>query len=136
MEMKVKTNLKDATAFHFIDGVIGQLSDGWGENSNRWVPYWQNMKVVAKNGEAVIVIDYKCPLYGKSDKEILEFFAKNIKKTAKMAEIEWNRKSQETVEGYFCRAWNVRDCYFVYDWLMGRDVNKYYDEKVVERFVK
>ena len=131
--IKVKTGLPGRFE-KFIKGVLGQLSDGWGENNKRWDPYWNNMRSVVESDEVVIEVYIKCPLYTLSDRTILEFFAKNLKKTAKMALEydnlgQWKRDNENTDYGYFSgNNWSVKEAYYAYDVLKGRDVNKFKED--------
>ena len=109
----------------FVDGVIGQLSDGWGENNPKWNSYWQNMTAEMEDGEVVIKMNAACPLYFKDESQVLEWFANNIKKTVKMSGVKWDRGNDQKIFGYFNEDWTVTEAYFAYEFLKGRDVEKH-----------
>lgn len=130
----------------FLDGVLGQLSDGWGEdNPRKWDPYWRNMMVDEDNGQVVIRMDADprslCPLASKDDQEVREWFANNIKKTAKMTGLKWNRSNDQKIWGYFNyyrdpadSKWSVKEAYYAYEVLKGRNASKHpeYDSFATE----
>lgn len=144
----VHTKLYTKASREIAESVFGQLSDGWGENSNSYDKYWRFADVkTASDGETVIEIDGENEIiehYGwgrmrvtpngfkdMSDAEVLAWLAKMAKKTARM-----ELKDDESLTGGWDRA-NTADClaylsynekitvaetYFVYEWLMGRSV--------------
>ena len=125
----IKTGLP-AKFFKFLDGVLGQLSDGWGENNTRWDPYWRNMKAAVEDGETVVKVKIGCHLKGESNEKIKEFFANNIKKTAKMAlgyedAGEWKRDNENRIWGYFNEYWTAKEAYYAYEVLKGRNTAKH-----------
>ena len=127
----------EAKYYMFIDGVLGQLSDGWGENNPRkWDPYWMNMRVVKKNGNVVLKMGPYCPLAHRPLSEIKKWFADKIKYTVKQAlnwenAGEWKRDNKKEVWGYFHdpensnRRWTIQEAYFVYETLKERDTRKH-----------
>ena len=56
MEQKkrlINTGLRGATQKDILASVLGQLSDGWWENSPRMDPYWKHAKIVEENGKVI-----------------------------------------------------------------------------------
>lgn len=127
----------------YLDGVMGQLSDGIWENSRAMEPYWMCNDLTPAGIELKLYDDsYRrnClnPLYDKSDVEVREWFAKKLKAVVKtfledenLPADEWNRVNEREVD-YLRRGQTIAGAYKVYDSLMGRESKS---GKVVKRKV-
>ena len=150
----IHTGLYSNVAKEIISSVIGQLSDGWGENSPANEKWWRFADCgQATDGEVLIEVssepyeyDFlshydRCMrngFYYMSDTEVKQKFAGWIKKTAKMemndenAGNQWNRGSEMELN-YLNYHENVTaaDAYFVYEALLGRDNDRKYAKSTV-----
>lgn len=142
---QIHTGLYSKVAKEIIDSVIGQLSDGWGENNPANAKWWQFVECKqASDNEVLIEVStepyehgyYDCSyngFYRMSESEVKEKFAGWIKKTAKM-EIKdtndttgWKRNSEMKLT-YLSYQENITiaDAYLTYETLLGRgNCNKY-----------
>ena len=142
--MDIHTNLYTNKASEILDSVLGQLSDGWGENNSGNDGYWMFARINrANNGEVLITISddfykssfssYRSSTYNKfkgmSEDAIRRKFAYWIKKTTKMDiddnKLEpWNRHSVTSKLCYLGRHDDVTiaEAYVVYEILLGRNV--------------
>lgn len=144
----IPTGLFSDKAFEACDSVLGQLSDGWGENNPRNDRYWKYARVERQpDGEVIIKVstiswkpgsDYANGFYNMTDDEVKAFFAKLIKKTARM-ELEyghikngWQRHSQ--VKTCFLNHHTdltIGNVYCVYELLLSRKIdNRYTDAEM------
>ena len=156
----IHTNLYGYPAADMLSAALGQLSDGWGENSRSLEKWWRFANIKTEpNGETVIEIDdehrFKTgprqfrPLengfFDMSDEEIKKQFATWIRKTIYM-EIKdngqqradaWNRTNVDFNSSYLDRAADrpitIQDIYFVTEMLNG-DINlhKYSSEAIAK----
>ena len=143
---QIHTGLYSKVAKEIIGSVLGQLSDGWGENNSANDKWWSFAECKqAADGEVLIevsTVGSKISYHGKclcngfyhmSDVEVKQKFAGWIKKTAKMemadenAGNQWNRGSEMKLDYLNCYE-NVTaaDAYFVYETLLGRDNQRKY----------
>lgn len=91
MDRIVHTGLKMKAARDICNAIIGQMSDGYWENSPRMVKYWLFVKTdVASDGEVVFKIDSRYAMdwcrkhvhnafLNMRNSQVLEFFQKKIK---------------------------------------------------------
>ena len=143
----IHTHLYSKEAYDIFDSLMGQISDGYWENSDRMQKYWNFAKIChGLNGEVVIEVEsdgytwdkwsYRMtvnPYYHMSDNKIREFFANKMKTIAKV-EMEdenagnmWKRDCEMALH-YLGRDSNitVRDIYCIYDLMHSRNVwNRY-----------
>ena len=151
----IHTGLYSNVAKEIISSVIGQLSDGYGENNPANDKWWRFADCVqATDGEVLIEVSTESWEYDEfrsyrhrytyngfhsmSDVEVMQKFAGWIKKTAKMemkdenAGNQWNRGS-EMMLNYLSYHENVTaaDAYFVYEALLGRDNDRKYAKSTV-----
>lgn len=147
------TGLYTDLACQIIDSVLGQWSDGWGENSPRYESYWQFCQVTRDPfGEVIIKVSaeptrfigctwkrckyLKNAFYGASERDVLDKFAKDLKKTVQMFIKDnkcgkWDRNCTTECTYIHTHSNNVpiSQCYFVYDHLIGpREVSAKYDD--------
>lgn len=149
MEQKkrlIDTGLRGATQKDILASVLGQLSDGWWENSPRMDPYWKHAKIVEENGKVYLQVDSYSVYDSMSDAEILQWFGKKIKFLIKN-EFEGNKKAWSRTNTKDMTVWlshpypsktSVSDCYQTYDILMGRKTanKKYSMESVYNKLIK
>lgn len=127
-------------ALKFVGNVIGQLSDGYWENSPAMEKYW--MFADATKDGLRIAKEYRTWPYGynyrstprfngfvnKSDDEIKKWFAQKIKQLVKIEQqdnpsekLEWKRDNQTPLD---YMDGTVAEAYKAYDELMGRGVRE------------
>lgn len=152
----IHTNLFSAKAKEVCDSVLGQLSDGWGENNSRYDVYWKFGTVDRlPDGEVVIVIskkDYEfnpCShrysttgngFKNMSDDEVKEFFARMIKKTATMELRDghisngWKRHNTDTRTVYlqYNEQITFAEVYAIYEHLLGREISSKYAQSIIK----
>lgn len=133
MNRLIHTGLFTDTAVDAIDrGVIGQCSDGRGEDNPKNAKYWKFISVKrAEDGEILLEVgDGYDPFYGvwsafdrKSDFEVLEWVANYLKATIKVHMKDdpsigsWTRSNGN----YTCYAdVKVNEAYLIYEILKGR----------------
>lgn len=120
----------------YLDGVMGQLSDGIWENSQAMEPYWMCNRLINGGIEMQPFTPIYCsrkpfgrsnPLYDKSDAEVRAWFARKLKAVVKtfledenLPADEWNRVNEREVH-YLRIDQTVAGAYRVYDSLMGRE---------------
>lgn len=140
--MIITTGLKGKKYYDILASVMGQLSDGIWENSNSNQRYWQNQSVEFNKETQDIVI--KSNWLFNNEMACLKFFANKVKQIVKIeredgsSDLKWDRNnSNETTyispyghyeNGQYVQAAysiTVGDCYFVYDYLLGRDTKKF-----------
>lgn len=104
----IRTGIFTDVAVQILNGVLGQLSDGWGENNPENDGWWRPAAVRREtDGEVVIAVSKDCCCRGSknnfinmSDDQVKAKFACWIKKTAKMehdflrARAQWKPDSQ------------------------------------------
>lgn len=96
----------------FVDGALGQLSDGCGEGKKKYEPFWKNMKAEIKDDEVVVEVKDFCPLFKKADFEILRNFSEWILTTGSMA-YRYTRKE--------LRAKELKDDFEFNGWFFSKD---------------
>ena len=151
----IHTGLFSDKALETIGSVLGQLSDGWGENNPRNDRYWRYSRV-HQNSTGEVVIDVSLERWGRgeyangfidmTDNQVKEFFAKMIKKTAKMELSDtgtkdgWKRNNVNFKSDYlghsseeFGPVITIADAYCVYETLLGRKVEGRFPAFVKER---
>ena len=89
---RILTRLHGPIQKDILASVLGQLSDGWWENSSRMDPYWKHAKIVEENGKVYLQVDSYSVYDSMSDAEILQWFGKKIKFLIKN-EFEGNKKA-------------------------------------------
>lgn len=142
--------LDDAATAEAIESVLGQMSDGYWENSSSYDKYWRfadvesstenntgTLEILDKAGTYGNCITYNGRMgtrwipngfYGKSDEEIKKFFARKIKYLVKEEGLDWSRDNQEISAWFGYKiTFTAAMLYTVYDKLMGR-VDKKLDE--------
>lgn len=138
----IHTGLFSQTAYDAFDSLMGQISDGYWENSDRMQKYWNFADIKrADNGEVIVEIEAESYVWDKwshrmtsnpydsmSDSKILEFFANKMKTIAKV-EMEdenvgnqWQRDNEMKLH-YLSRNvdLDVSDIYCIYDLMHGRN---------------
>lgn len=143
----VNTGLKGKKYYDILESVIGQLSDGIWENSNSNQRFWREQDVEFNKETEDVIIKSSYRLF-ENEEKVKRFFANKVKQIVKIeredgaSELTWDRLNDNTTcyisasliyepgvenakgiePGYMI---TVGDCYYVYDFLMGRDTNKY-----------
>ena len=136
-ERIIETGLKGPIQKDILLSILGQISDGYWQNSPRMDMYWKNIRIDEQAGNVIIVVnDQAFPWYAMSDEDILQFFGKKIKFLIKK-EFEgnkgaWKRTNTKDMTIWLSHAYpsktSVSDCYQAYDILMGRRTdNKTYN---------
>lgn len=108
----IRTGLFTKAAYSALAGVLGQLSDGWGEDNPRNDSWWEAAAIrLEPTGEAVIVVSEDCYICGNSgprnnfvempDNKVKAKFAYWIKKTAKMEHDDMNAGDQWKPDSQF-----------------------------------
>jgi len=113
-----------ANALSFIDDILGQLSDGYWENSPRMENYWPFATV---EGNDFIIRRYNryysgdrhryCGFADMSESHIKRWFADKIKQLTKEDCGEWSRDSETPLDWLHG---TVAEAYAAYDELYGR----------------
>ena len=133
---KTGLSASDNKAKEILHSVIGQMSDGIWENTPGYDRYWKNVDIAEEDGEIVIYggtaygspfLDYHSSTGVKDDAAVRKFMAHKIKQIVKIeaedgnSDIVWKRDC-ETPLSYmgYDESITVRDCYRVYDKLLGR----------------
>ena len=150
----IHTHLYSKEAYDIFDSLMGQISDGYWENSDRMQKYWNFAEICREtNGEVTIKVERDSYVWDKwshrmssnpyasmSDSKICEFFANKMKVIAKV-EMEdenagnvWKRDCEMTLH-YIGRDNNitVRDIYYIYDVLHGRSGS--YPDSIVKKLI-
>lgn len=160
----IRTGLYSAAAKEVCSSVLGQLSDGWGENSRHYENYWRFADVDrAPDGEVIILVDsasgtgykgYKSGVWGyhsvgngfhsMDDAAVKAWFARMIKKTISLEYGDncgnknyWKR---DNVNAFTCYLnYNMRisiaEVYAIYETLLGRKVTSRYSQAVIDSAV-
>ena len=136
----IHTGLYGDKALEILISVEGQLSDGIWENSARMERYWRFEFVgVSKETKEILIYIAKPSYeyrYGKtvynafcemSDDEIKKWFANKVKQVVKeeikdnpdRADLVWKRDCEYVLD-YMNPNITVKECYQVYDTLLGR----------------
>ncbi len=135
----IKTGLKTQKECDILDGVFGQLSDGMWENSRAAGGYWPYIDAEFENGEVVLKVStayrkYEEPynkLLNMTEDNVKKWLAKKIKQVIQEEGLDWKRDNTEETD-YLDTEWRtskqpstVADCYYVYEVLKGRNVDKH-----------
>lgn len=113
----------------FMQGVLGQLSDGYWENSSIMENYWRFAKIesgaLILSWSPIYYASYKSSKWGQmSEAHIKDFFANKIKFLVKeeLGPKSWSRDNESELSYLSGR---VCDAYRAYDELKGRTAKKY-----------
>lgn len=127
----------DAKFKDMIDAVFGQMSDGYWENSPRMRGYWKFATPILKDNKIYLEIDNDrwrdCAartVYnlwdGMSDARVKQFLADKIKFLVKEEGLKWDRGNADTTDYLsYSDPYSVKDCYYAYELLKGRNVGKH-----------
>lgn len=144
----IHTGLFSQTAYDAFRSIMGQLSDGYWENSSRMQKYWNFAEIKrADNGEVLVEVEDERHVwdnfcYGRylenpyarmSDNEILKFFANKMKTIAKVemkdndVGNQWQRDNEMKLHYLSYNVdLDVSDIYCIYDLMHNRNVwNRY-----------
>ena len=135
----IDTGLNTALEADIIDAVFGQVSDGMWENSPASDRYWPYIDV-EKRGDKVVLLVSKAyregdwpsnGFYEMSDDDVKKWVARRLKLVIKEEGLDWKRDNTEETD-YLSTDWRssketstVADCYYVYEVLKGRNVDKH-----------
>ena len=118
-------NLLTTNNARVVSAVLGQMSDGMWENSPGMERYWHNASV--EGTDLIILTGYSSGFAGKTEEQIMNYFAKKIKQVVQEEvgsnKRGWRRDNTESC----CYMHNIPvcDCYRCYDFLKGRRGHKY-----------
>lgn len=129
----------DKKYLDIINSVLGQMSDGYWENTPRMRGYWLFADAKAQGNECVLEIDptrwgtrrgysnVTNQWIDMNDAKVKQFLADKIKFLVKEEGLDWNRGNEDTTDylSYTQPYFKVKDCYYVYELLKGRNVNKH-----------
>lgn len=129
----------DKKYLDIIKSVLGQMSDGYWENTPRMRGYWLFADAKAQGDECVLEIDptrwgtrhgysnVTNQWIDMSDAKVKQFLADKIKFLVKEEGLDWNRGNEGTTDylSYTQPYFKVKDCYYVYELLKGRNVSKH-----------
>ena len=120
-----------------IDSVFGQMSDGYWENSPRMRGYSKFATPILKDNKIYLEIDNAHwtgdgarTVYnlwdGMSDARVKQFLADKIKFLVKEEGLKWDRGNTHTTDYLsYSDPYSVKDCYYAYELLKGRNVSKH-----------
>lgn len=130
----------DAKYKDMIDAVFGQMSDGWWENTPAMQGYWRFAIPQVENGKVLLDIDKISQVrtenpdgrsasnrwLGMDDSKVRQFLADKIKFLVKGEGLKWDRGNEQETE-YLSGddTYTVKDCYYAYEVLKGRNVAKH-----------
>lgn len=118
-----------------LAAVIGQMSDGYWENTPMMRGYWPFVDAAVQGDEAVLEVS--TDLYNRefvhnrfrdmTDDAIRKFFAEKIKFLVKEEGLgDWKRDNENETEYLsYDDPYRVKDCYYAYEVLKGRNVSKH-----------
>lgn len=118
-----------------LAAVIGQMSDGYWENTPMMRGYWPFVDAAVQGDEAVLEVSND--LYNRefvhnrfrdmTDDAIRKFFAEKIKFLVKEEGLgDWKRDNEKETEYLsYDDPYRVKDCYYAYEVLKGRNVSKH-----------
>lgn len=128
-----------------LDAVIGQMSDGYWENTPMMRGYWKFVTTGTSGNEVTLNVDAVSGardgdrhidnrFYGMSDDAVKKFFADKIKFLIKEEGLgKWARDNEETTDYLsYSDPYRVKDCYYAYEVLKGRDARKHAEYGDVE----
>lgn len=130
----ITISLNNTTRAKLIDAVLGQLSDGYWEDSPAMNKYWKYANI---SGTDLIINndDWSSGFKGKSEEWIKNWFAGKLKAVAQYEvgnnKAGWNRDNMQLSE--YLGGWRgevtISECYECYDFLKGRSGHKYAFQK-------
>ena len=118
-----------------LAAVIGQMSDGYWENTPMMRGYWPFVDAAVQGDEAVLEVSNDS--YNRefvhnrfrdmTDDAIRKFFAEKIKFLVKEEGLgDWKRDNEKETEYLsYDDPYRVKDCYYAYEVLKGRNVSKH-----------
>lgn len=128
-----------------LDAVIGQMSDGYWENTPMMRGYWKFVTTGTSGNEVTLNVDEASGardgdrhidnrFYGMSDDAVKKFFADKIKFLIKEEGLgKWARDNEETTDYLsYSDPYRVKDCYYAYEVLKGRNARKHAEYGDVE----
>lgn len=133
--------IKTGLGLHYKDmlgAVIGQMSDGYWENTPMMRGYWKFVTTGTSGNEVTLNVDevgwtldgdrrIENRFYGMSDDAVKKFFADKIKFLIKEEGLgKWARDNEKTTEYLsYSDPYRVKDCYYAYEVLKGRNARKH-----------
>lgn len=120
-----------------LDAVIGQMSDGYWENTPMMRGYWKFVTTGTSGNEVTLNVDtasggrdgdrrIENRFYGMSDDAVKKFFADKIKFLVKEEVGPWERDNEATTDYLsYDKRYRVKDCYYAYEILKGRNARKH-----------
>ena len=142
-ERVIKTGLSKKYK-DMLDAVIGQMSDGYWENTPMMVGYWKFVTTGTSGDEVTLNVDTASGaregdrrignrFYDMSDDAVKKFFADKIKFLIKEEGLgKWDRSNDSETDylSYGSPRYRVKDCYYAYEVLKGRNAGKHpeYDD--------
>lgn len=116
-----------------IAAVIGQMSDGYWENTPKMKGYWMFADAGTQGDECVLEIsprtwgsDARNLWAAMDDAHVKRFLADKIKFLIKEEGFKWDRAgTEETDYLSYSDPYKVKDCYYAYEVLKGRNVGKH-----------
>lgn len=122
-----------------LDAVIGQMSDGYWENTPMMRGYWKFVTTGTSGDEVTLEVDEMSGardgdrrldnrFYGMSDDAVKKFFADKIKFLIKEEGLgKWDRGNESETDflSYDRPRYRVKDCYYAYEILKGRNTRKH-----------
>lgn len=118
-----------------LAAVIGQMSDGYWENTPMMRGYWPFVDAAVQGDEAVLEVSndfsnrefVRNRFHDMTDDAIRKFFAEKIKFLVKEEGLgDWKRDNEKETEYLsYDDPYRVKDCYYAYEVLKGRDVSKH-----------
>lgn len=129
-----------------LDAVIGQMSDGYWENTPMMRGYWKFVTTGTSGDEVTLNVDtvsgardgdrrVENRFYGMSDDAVKKFFADKIKFLIKEEGLgKWDRGNESETDylSYGKPRYRVKDCYYAYEVLKGRNARKHAEYGDVE----
>ena len=133
--------IKTGLGLHYkdmLDAVIGQMSDGYWENTPMMRGYWKFVTTGTSGNEVTLNVDeaswtldgdrrIENRFYGMSDDAVKKFFADKIKFLIKEEGLgKWARDNEKTTDYLsYSDPYRVKDCYYAYEVLKGRNARKH-----------
>lgn len=122
-----------------LDSVLGQMSDGYWENTPMMQGYWKFCDIGTDGDEITIEVDatsgerldgrfIENRFYRMSDDAVKKFFADKIKFLIKEEGLgKWDRGNERETAflSYDRPHYRVKDCYYAYEILKGRNARKH-----------
>lgn len=134
----IKTGLGKAYK-DMLSAVKGQMCDGYWENTPMMQGYWRFCEIGTAGDEVTIDVDdsngapfgdrfIENRFHGMSDDAVKKFFADKIKFLIKEEGLgKWDRGNENETDflSYGKPRYRVKDCYYAYEILKGRDARKH-----------